>query len=230
MNEKIREAIKAIKEKLGFDLEPAVEINSWCGDTESGFYTEYDIDMDALNVEIDRFQAELAARATPAQPVGYVLFTGHGDKFSREKPKCEIDYWKPVYLESSRPSPSSVGAAIRALPLPESQATGDSTTDFHGRLFKYTDEEMRAILSEAAALAEQVQGQQVPNLQRITDAIVSMREFYLGMLASSLRNDRADAFDKARHKDITKMVQEIVISELAAAPSIAQDEQKSEAQ
>ena len=69
MNEKIREAIKAIKEKLGFDLGPAVEINSWCGDTESGFYTEYDIDMDALNVEIDRFQAELAARATPAQPV-----------------------------------------------------------------------------------------------------------------------------------------------------------------
>ena len=93
-------------------------------------------------------------------------------------------------------------------------------------------EAMRALLSEAAALAEQVQGQrqgqQAPDLQRITDAIVSMREFYLGMLASSLRNDRADAFDKARHKDITKMVQEIVISELAAAPSIAQDGQKSE--
>jgi hypothetical protein len=60
--------------------------------------------------ELDDYRQ--AARATPAQPVGYVLFTGHGDKFSREKPKCEIDYWKPVYLESSRPSPSSVGAAI----------------------------------------------------------------------------------------------------------------------
>jgi len=54
----------------------------------------------------------------------------------------------------SKPSPSSVGAAIRALPLPESQATGDSTTDFHGRLFKYTDEEMRALLNSAAALVE----------------------------------------------------------------------------
>ena len=66
----------------------------------------------AKDAEIAELRAALAARATPAQPVGYVLFTGHGDKFSREKPKCEIDYWKPVYLESSRPSPSSVGAAI----------------------------------------------------------------------------------------------------------------------
>lgn len=79
MNEKIREAIKAIKEKLGFDLGPAVEINSWCGDTESGFYTEYDIDMDALNVEIDRFQAKLAARATPAQPVSAKTYQQRAD-------------------------------------------------------------------------------------------------------------------------------------------------------
>jgi hypothetical protein len=226
-----------------------------------------------------QWKAWQAARATPAQPVGDLHNAIMNLPCKQPNPNLSSSAEKMRYKEGHRdarhaaaelvaahkaerhqPSPSSVGAAIRALPLPEpleiywpqlnSNALGCGVEDRNIRdrydaaeygwqdameraiecvpEYIYTAEQVRELLSEAAALAEQVQGQQVPNLQRITDAIVSMREFYLGMLASSLRNDRADAFDKARHKDITKMVQEIVISELAAAPSIAQDGQKSE--
>lgn len=168
--------------------------------------------VELMQVEIAEYRA-LAARATPAQPVGYVLFTGHGDKFSREKPKCEIDYWKPVYLESSRPSPSSVGAAIRALPLPEDTYLGGD--EAYGDVVRgYTADQARALLSEAAALAEQVQGQRDTERMSLLQA-ETVDTIYLddgriidvgGKHAGNLR-DAIDAF---------------------AAPSIPQDGQKSE--
>lgn len=59
----IDEALELIKAKLGFDVEKAVVAHEWCGDTETGFYTEYEVDMDVLNEEIDRFQLQLLKRA-----------------------------------------------------------------------------------------------------------------------------------------------------------------------
>lgn len=58
-------------------------------------------------------------------------------------------------LPDKQPSPSSVGAAIRALPLPQPWECGDGNHED-----KYLESQVRALLSEAAALAEQVQGQQ----------------------------------------------------------------------
>jgi len=203
------------------------------------------------------FMAFQAARATPAQPDSKLLVdiaTGVMEERSMLSDMNEdhvqlfCDHLKEAFDRAAfipspaSASPSTVAEAIRKLPLgrPANEAVfADGTT--HIFIYKdsqrvYTEATVRRLLSEAAALAEQVQEQEAPDLQRITDAIVSMREFYLGMLASSLRNDRADAFDKTRRKDITKMVREIVISELAAAPVaqadaapfIAQDGQKSE--
>ena len=57
------EMVKVLKEKLGLDLEDAIIENDWCGDTESGFYTEYEVDMEKLNEEIDRFSYELTRRS-----------------------------------------------------------------------------------------------------------------------------------------------------------------------
>lgn len=208
-----------------------------------------------MQAEIAELRAALAARATPAQPVGYVLFTGHGDKFSREKPKCEIDYWKPVYLESSRASPSSVGAAIRALPLPEpleidwpqlnSNALGCGVEDRNIRdryeaaeygwqdgVDKaaervpddiYTADQVRALLSEAAALAEQVQG------QKVTGKPVAWHVTYGD-------GDCEHCTTERRAKQVARELEEngwlnVVIRPVSytyAAPSSAQDGQQSE--
>jgi hypothetical protein len=56
----INEAFELIKKKLNLKID--VIENDWCGDTQSGFYTEYEIDIDALNEEIDRFTTELVKK------------------------------------------------------------------------------------------------------------------------------------------------------------------------
>ena len=33
-----------------------------------------------------------------AEPVAWMLVTGHGTKILEKKPYCEVDYWKPLYL------------------------------------------------------------------------------------------------------------------------------------
>jgi len=58
-----KDMIDLLKKKIGLDLEKAIIENDWCGDTETGFHTEYDVDMDALNEEIDRFSEMLTRRA-----------------------------------------------------------------------------------------------------------------------------------------------------------------------
>lgn len=57
-----KEVIETIKKKLGLNLESAMYISEWNGDTVSGFYDELEIDMDELNREIDQFCAEWVAR------------------------------------------------------------------------------------------------------------------------------------------------------------------------
>lgn len=49
--------------------------------------------------------------------------------------------------------PAAPPPVAKLPPLPESQANGDNTTDFHGRLFKHTDETLQAYAHEAVKLA-----------------------------------------------------------------------------
>lgn len=52
----IADLFATLKGKLGLDLEKCICINPYGdGDTEAGFVSTYDLDMDALNAEIDRF-------------------------------------------------------------------------------------------------------------------------------------------------------------------------------
>lgn len=41
---------------------------------------------------------------SPAAPYGWIIETGHGAKFSRTKPNCEVDLWKPVSLLNAPPA------------------------------------------------------------------------------------------------------------------------------
>lgn len=108
----------------------------------------------------------------------------------------------------SKPSPSSVGAAIRALPLPDTVFMAGC----HGNIEIYTPDQMRALLSEAAALAEQVQGQQTgPDLYEAEKLLpYEIRYFKTPGMAEGLG-----------YRVLTKYRK-------IAAPSIAQDGQKSE--
>lgn len=137
---------------------------------------------DAKDSEIAELRAALeAARATPAQPVGDLHNAimnlsdsicsdmDIGEKRAYRKGHRDARHAAAELVsahEASRPSPSSVGDAIRALPLPKPayKLSKDGIPMF------YDVDDMRAILSEAAALAEQVQGQQAhvePNNEHI---------------------------------------------------------------
>lgn len=51
----MRAFVEKLKEYLKDNKENYLEINDWCGDTVSGFYTETHFDMDKLWAEIDDF-------------------------------------------------------------------------------------------------------------------------------------------------------------------------------
>lgn len=61
----IKEVLKA---KLGIDLDPIIIEDQWGdGDTEHGFITTYDVDMEKLNAEIDAFSASFSQHPLSAQ-------------------------------------------------------------------------------------------------------------------------------------------------------------------
>lgn len=70
--------------------------------------------------EVARLQALIAEAtgeaAATQEPFGYVLVTGHGSTFSKEKPKCEIDFWKPVYLAAPPAQPLEQWQPIETAP------------------------------------------------------------------------------------------------------------------
>ena len=129
--------------------------------------------------EIAELRAALAARATPAQPTEKPLawlatdLDGHGDvAFTKEEAKRRAGesctYFYPLYdTDKPQPSPSSVGAAIRALLLPEPfmtmrfNAKASRWDEVRGEAFTsdtrvYSQGQVNEIRAAAAALAEQV--------------------------------------------------------------------------
>ncbi len=113
-----------------------------------------------MRAEIEELRAALeAARATPAQPVPTFEVTEiHGTaRVNQYGDEPHITgYHERTYTIPSQPSPSSVGAAIRALPLPEPWIRDCTTKDPAAR-DHFAADQVRDLLSEAAALAEQVQ-------------------------------------------------------------------------
>lgn len=105
------------------------------------------IKSDDLGAKVFGFEVWQAARATPAQPMG----SPHN--ICREIERGLREYIAKLEA-NAQPSPSSVGDAIRAMPLPEPR-------DMDYVRWGYDADDMRTLLAEAAALAEQVQGQQV---------------------------------------------------------------------
>lgn len=60
----LRKMFETVKGRLGLNLASAADINTMgFGDTESGFSTTVEIDMDKLNDEIDEFSATPRARS-----------------------------------------------------------------------------------------------------------------------------------------------------------------------
>lgn len=55
--------LQALKDHLRQNKENFVFHNSWCGDTEGGFYATDDFDMEKLCKEIDSFGESLRLRA-----------------------------------------------------------------------------------------------------------------------------------------------------------------------
>ncbi len=140
--------------------------------------------------------AALAARATPAQTV---------------------------------PSPSSVGAAIRNLPLPYVKVSPNGAQTQWGRdMANCGAEVMREhiiallpkLLSEAAALAEQVQGQQWPKLVSIDDMCAILKSMLI----------EADEYTDSNivYRVTFDQLRLLYMKGIAAAPSIPQNGQKSE--
>jgi hypothetical protein len=146
----------------------------------------------------------------------------------------------------AQPSPSSVGAAIRKLPLPE--PLGDiqfmRPQGYFGRLHGYGATQVRALLSEAAAIAEQVQGQQPEPQQFGAVQTVCMDGHQLKEALEFLAPDRDEdpdqlddwlTFGVVKHKDDDGNVStglccwnddtDGVYPLHDAAPSIAQDGQ-----
>jgi hypothetical protein len=62
MESAFKKVFSHIKERLGLDLFEAVDENEWAGDTVSGFYTEYDVCIEKLDEEIDRFIESFKAK------------------------------------------------------------------------------------------------------------------------------------------------------------------------
>jgi hypothetical protein len=114
-----------------------------------------------MQAEIAELRAALAARATPAQPVqtsinivpdvackqGKCAMTTTGCR-----DRCSLHGVPYVVAAKAQLSPSTVAEAIRALPLP-----GLCVTD---GVYGFTIQQFRAFQAEAAALAEKAQGQQ----------------------------------------------------------------------
>jgi hypothetical protein len=195
----------------------------------------------------------LAARATPAQPVAQ--FGEDAIFMLRKQPNGER--W-PVgtKLYVAQPShPSSVSAAILALPLPEDKfcawmqngrpvnafkhgvgdpkkwdSDGYFAADGYSRSPLYTGDQVRALLSEAAALAEQVQGQQTAlSEEQIREKFeawaTSQKDKYIGLKLNSWRYNDGSRWYKYER---TQHMYEGFRATFDAAPSIPQDGQKSE--
>lgn len=64
----MREFIERLKKHLADKKEAYVIEHDWCGDTEHGFHTETEIDMDKLMAEIDEFAASFQPAAPEVQP------------------------------------------------------------------------------------------------------------------------------------------------------------------
>lgn len=134
--------------------------------------------IELMEAEIAELRAVLASRATPAQQVqsgiGTLLRELKGIAGSRRRSIGQRVTDMVALIETferKQPSPSGVGAAILALPLPEGMK-GTGVATLNGSAWMdfsephYTAAQINKLLSEAAELAEQVQvqvqGQQVP--------------------------------------------------------------------
>jgi hypothetical protein len=143
---------------------------------------------------IERCRAALAARATPAQPVPEISYAISVKETGADLVINRIDGDITTVLhsefhpmgdtygllleapEDEMPSPSSVGDAIRALPIPARFGLIDVYHD-DGRVTfvgGYTSDQILQLLSEAAALAEQVQGQHVPTVSDALDEAIRL--------------------------------------------------------
>lgn len=126
--------------------------------------------------------------------------------------KCSND-------ECAKRPVNSVGDAIRAMPLPEA----DYKFGTKGMLCEdaWTADQVRELLSEAAALAEQMQGQQVPELVSIDDMCAILKDMLI----------EADEYTDSNivYKVTFDQLRALYMKGMAATPSIAQDGQKPEA-
>jgi hypothetical protein len=222
----------------------------------------------AMQAEIAELRAALATRATPAQPEPseseqvnilrnalYLMlqqFTGTPSTLADSEARCTAHAALKATAIKPQPSPSSVGAAIRAMPLPEHIARADAPINETGALVSvwmnragtlpydtkvYTEAQMRALLSEAAALAEQVQGQQWLPIEK---APKDGTEVFLWLQAPFNRIEKARWFDLWENWQLGEFPDAMDeycgigskvpthYMPIPAAPSIAQDGQKSE--
>lgn len=176
--------------------------------------------VELMQMEIAEYRA-LAARATPAQPVQPSLREAiEAMDRAKKLPIWDNDVPHKLHVEldiifkalCAQPSPSSVGAAIRALPLPEVKIL------HHGDLTSWESECFArgalAMRSEAAALAEQVQGQRDTERINLLEA-ETVDTIYLD-------DGRIIDVGGKHAGDLRKAI------DAFAAPSIAQDGQKSE--
>jgi hypothetical protein len=190
----------------------------------------------AMQAEIAELRAALAARATSAQPAGDLAAA------------LERAAFRKGWEARPQPSPSSVGAAIRALPLPEPLEI--KKLGIRGQLSanRYGDAQLRELLSEAAALAEQVQGWQWISVEdRLPETLVydarpckvdgreippaiRSHKVLVSLATGVVREDYLDGLQG--HTPFWSNFRDSVIAwqpmPPAAAPSIAQDGQKSE--
>jgi hypothetical protein len=189
--------------------------------------TEYLKKYPRATVSIEMFMKDeledyrKAARATPAQPDS-VLWAA-AEKLASIWDGCEGEGIDDIgatirhdfkmfakELGAQQPSPSSVGDAIRAMELSAINVSEEHMADWTPREKVAFEYGARAMRSEAAALAEQVQWQQMP-------------EGWILVPDGATKEWKA-ALVKSGYKAST-----IIDDVLAAAPSIAQDGQKSEA-
>jgi hypothetical protein len=64
----MKELIDGLKARLRENRENYIDQNDWNGNTESGFYTTYDFDMNKLMEEIDAFAAEFEEKRKANRP------------------------------------------------------------------------------------------------------------------------------------------------------------------
>jgi hypothetical protein len=62
MSDLFRQIAEALKLRLRENKEAWADVNDWNGDTEAGFYTTTEIDMEELDAQIDALCEEFAEK------------------------------------------------------------------------------------------------------------------------------------------------------------------------